>query len=361
MTNPAASSIDRRVIGYWLIACAAMVFVMVMLGGITRLTESGLSMVEWKPLTVLPPLTDDQWQQAFQDYQQYPEFIKKNSWMTVEDFKRIFWLEFIHRLWGRTIGVVFFVPFLWFLVKGKIDRPLAARCGVLFVLGGLQGVLGWYMVSSGLESRPDVSQYRLAAHLVSAFVLYAFIVWLALDQFRAARGDAPAPAAPALVRLGFLMPPAILLVVAAGAFVAGLDAGKIYNTFPLMDGSLTPPDAMSMQPWYMNLFENVGTVQFDHRLLAVSLIALIFRTWAYGRTRALTPRGRWLLNALAAMVLIQAALGITTLLLVVPIPIALAHQTGALILFTLGVCFAHEASGVREASVPKSVAMKPAE
>ena len=281
--------------------------------------------------------------------------------MTVEDFKRIFWLEFIHRLWGRTIGVVFFVPFLWFLVKGKIDRPLAARCGVLFVLGGLQGVLGWYMVSSGLESRPDVSQYRLAAHLVSAFVLYAFIVWLALDQFRAARGDAPAPAAPALVRLGFLMPPAILLVVAAGAFVAGLDAGKIYNTFPLMDGSLTPPDAMSMQPWYMNLFENVGTVQFDHRLLAVSLIALIFRTWAYGRTRALTPRGRWLLNALAAMVLIQAALGITTLLLVVPIPIALAHQTGALILFTLGVCFAHEASGVREASVPKSVAMKPAE
>jgi cytochrome c oxidase assembly protein subunit 15 len=361
MANPAVSSTSRRAIGYWLVACAAMVFVMVMLGGITRLTESGLSMVQWKPLTVLPPLTADQWQQAFHDYQQYPEFIKKNSWMTVDDFKQIFWLEFTHRLWGRTIGVVFFVPFLWFLLIGWIDRPLAARCGVLFVLGGLQGLLGWYMVASGLESRPDVSQYRLAAHLVSAFVLYAFIVWLARDQFRLARGEAPAPASPGLMRLGFLMPPAILLVVAAGAFVAGLDAGKIYNTFPLMDGGITPPDILSLQPWYLNLFENVGTVQFDHRVLAISLVALILGTWAYGLRRPLTPRGRWFLNALAAMVVIQAALGITTLLLVVPIPVALAHQTGALILFTLGVCFAHEASGVREAPIPISIAMKPAE
>ena len=338
-----------------------MVFVMVMLGGATRLTQSGLSMVEWKPLSVLPPLSEAQWEQTFHDYQQYPQFIKENSWMNLDDFKQIYWLEFIHRLWGRAIGAVFFVPFLWFLVKGKVDRPLAGRLAVLFVLGGLQGVLGWYMVSSGLESRPEVSQYRLAAHLVSAFILYAFIVWLALDQFRAARAEAPAPATPGVVKLGFVLPPAILLVVAAGAFVAGLGAGKVYNTFPLMDGGITPPDAMSMQPWYMNFFENIGTVQFDHRVLAMSLVALILGAWAYGRRRTLTTRARWRLNALATMVLIQAALGITTLLLVVPVPIALAHQTGALILFTLGVCFAHEASGVREARIPISAVLKPAE
>jgi cytochrome c oxidase assembly protein subunit 15 len=361
MALPAASFNSRRAIGIWLIACAAMVFVMVMLGGATRLTESGLSMVQWKPLSVLPPLSQDQWNQAFHDYQQYPEFIKKNSWMTVDDFKQIFWLEYIHRLWGRTIGVVFLVPFLWFLFKGAVDKPLAGRLGVLFVLGGLQGALGWFMVASGLESRPDVSQYRLAAHLITALVLYAFMVWLALDQFRTARAEAPAPTTPALVRLGLLLPPAILLVIAAGAFVAGLDAGKVYNTFPLMDGGITPPDALSMNPWYINFFENIGTVQFDHRVLAMTLVALIIGTWVYGRRQPLTPRARWFLNALAVMVLIQAALGITTLLLVVPIPIALAHQTGAVILFTLSLCFAHEASGVAEGRIPISMAMKPAE
>jgi cytochrome c oxidase assembly protein subunit 15 len=196
---------------------------------------------------------------------------------------------------------------------------------------------------------------------VSAFILYSFIIWLALDQFRAARGDSPAPTTPGLVRLGLIVPLATLITVAAGAFVAGLDAGKVYNTFPLMDGRLTPPDAMVMQPWYLNFFENVGTVQFDHRVLAMCMVALILGTWAYGRRQPLTPRGRVFLNALGAMVLVQAALGITTLLLVVPIPIALAHQTGALILFTLGICFAHEAYGVREASVPVALAMKPAE
>jgi cytochrome c oxidase assembly protein subunit 15 len=361
MASLAVPTQSRRAIGYWLIACAAMVFVMVMLGGATRLTESGLSMVHWKPFSVLPPLTEMQWQQAFHDYQQYPEFIKKNSWMELADFKQIYWLEFTHRLWGRLIGVVFFVPFLWFVARRVVDRPLALRLGVLFVLGGLQGALGWYMVSSGLESRPDVSQYRLAAHLVSAFILYAFIVWLALDQFRAARGETPAPATPGLVRLGFIVPAATLVTVAAGAFVAGLDAGKVYNTFPLMDGGFTPPDAMIMHPWYMNFFENIGTVQFDHRVLAMSLVALVLGTWAYARRKPLTPRGRVFMNALGAMVLIQAALGITTLLLVVPIPVALAHQTGALILFTLGICFAHEAAGVREAGVPLALALKPAE
>lgn len=320
--------------------CAVMVAVMVMLGGATRLTESGLSMVHWKPLTVLPPMNDAEWQTAFTDYQASPEFVKKNSWMTVEDFKSIYWLEFTHRLWGRAIGFAVFLPLAWLVARRAIDRPLAGKLGVLLVLGGLQGVLGWYMVASGLVDRPDVSQYRLAAHLISAFILYAFIVWLALDQLEAFR-PGPRVDDPALARFAFVIPPAVLLVVAAGAFVAGLDAGKIYNTFPLMDGGWTPPDGLALQPWYMNLFENVATVQFQHRVLAISLVTLIAALWVYSRSRTLSPRARKLRHALFAMALVQAALGISTLLLVVPIGLALVHQMGALVLFTLSICFAH--------------------
>ncbi len=353
--------VPHRLIASWLIVCAVMVAVMVMLGGATRLTESGLSMVHWKPLTVLPPLNDTEWQTAFQDYQASPEFVKKNSWMAVEDFKSIYWLEFLHRLWGRLIGFAVFVPLVFLVARRAVDRPLAGKLGILLVLGGLQGALGWFMVASGLVDRPDVSQYRLAAHLVSAFVLYGFIVWLALDQLNAAR---PAPRAddPALTRFAFAIPPAILLVVTAGAFVAGLDAGKIYNTFPLMDGGLAPPDGLALSPWYLNLFENVATVQFEHRVLAMSLVALIAGLWFYGRARALGARAHMLRHALLAMALVQATLGISTLLLVVPTPLALIHQMGALVLFTLSVCFAHAVRPVAaQASAPLNFSTNPAE
>lgn len=317
-----------------------MVAVMVMLGGATRLTESGLSMVHWKPLTVLPPMNEAAWQAAFTDYQASPEFVKKNAWMTVEDFKSIYWLEYLHRLWGRAIGFAVFLPLVWLAARRAIDRPLAWKLGVLLVLGGLQGALGWYMVASGLVDRPDVSQYRLAAHLVSAFLLYGFIVWLALDQREAANAAARADD-PRLTRFALAVPPAVLLVVAAGAFVAGLDAGKIYNTFPLMDGQWTPPDGLALQPWYLNLFENIATVQFQHRVLAISLVILIGALWFYGRTRPLTAYAHTLRHGLLVAVLIQAALGISTLLMVVPLGLALIHQMGALVLFTLSVCFAH--------------------
>ena len=185
-----SSPVPHRAIAVWLMVCAVMVAVMVMLGGATRLTESGLSMVHWKPLTVLPPLNAAEWQTAFQDYQASPEFVKKNSWMTVADFQSIYWLEYLHRLWGRVLGLAVFIPLAWLVIRRAIDRPLAAKLGVLVVLGGLQGVLGWYMVASGLVDRPDVSQYRLAAHLVAAFVLFGFIVWLVLDQLDAAKSVA---------------------------------------------------------------------------------------------------------------------------------------------------------------------------
>jgi cytochrome c oxidase assembly protein subunit 15 len=321
-----------------------MVFLMVVLGGATRLTESGLSMVHWKPLHILPPLNDREWAEEFAAYQQFPEYQKKNTWMSVDDFKQIFWLEYTHRLWGRAISVVFFVPFMIFLWRGWVDRPLAWKLAGLFALGGAQGVLGWYMVASGLVDRPDVSQYRLAAHLVTAFVCFGLIIWVALDLFRRAGLWPQASAEPALVRLsrwwlGLTL--FALLVVTSGAFVAGLDAGRGYNTFPLMDGQLIPDDLFAESPWYLNWFENHMTVQFNHRILAMTLTAMIALLWLRSRPHPVAPSTRTTLNALLAMIFVQAGLGILTLLFVVPIPLALAHQTGAQIVFVLVVVATH--------------------
>ena len=349
-------------IAWWLVICAAMVFAMVVLGGATRLTESGLSMVEWKPLTVTPPLNAEAWQAEFQNYQQSPQFKKENSWMTVDDFKGIFWLEYLHRLWGRIIGMVFGLPFLWFLYKRAVDKPMAWKLAGLLVLGGAQGALGWFMVASGLRDRPDVSQYRLAAHLFTALILYALLLWTALDLFRhqhyedrAQQNNAP------LAGLAMGIAAAALLVMVSGAFVAGLDAGLIYNTFPLMDGHLVPPGLYDLSPWYANIFENIMTVQFDHRVLAISLVLLIVVTWTRARALQLTPRARGLMNAVLAMALVQASLGISTLLLVVPVPLALAHQTGALILLTLALCLAHTVRAPAAEAHAQHLHIKPAE
>lgn len=352
----------RRAIAWWLIVCAAMVFAMVMLGGATRLTESGLSMVQWKPLTVTPPLNDAQWLTEFAHYQQSPQFQKENSWMTVDDFKSIYWLEFLHRLWGRIIGIAFAVPFAFFLIKRAVDRTLGWKLAGLFVLGGAQGVLGWFMVASGLVDRPDVSQYRLAAHLLTALVLYVWLIWTALDLFRA---DKPTHGGDhALMPWSIGLIAAAFLVIASGAFVAGLDAGLIYNTFPLMDGRLIPTGLGQLEPWYLNLFENITAVQFQHRVLAVLLVLFTVFVWLRARRFDLSTLARTLTRAVLAMALLQAALGISTLLLGVPIPLALAHQTGALTLLTLALCLAHTVRARSPAVAIKdgaSLSMKPAE
>ena len=353
MTSAAPSS-STHAIARWLVICAAMVFIMVVLGGATRLTESGLSIVEWKPLTLTPPLSDAAWAEEFAAYQGSPQFQKENSWMTVDDFKGIYWLEYLHRLWGRIIGVVFAVPFAWFLYKRAVDRDLAWKLAGLFVLGGAQGALGWFMVASGLVDRPDVSQYRLAAHLLTALVLYAALLWTALDLIylpnsqSAAR--APIPAQRSFARWCGVTAGFVLLVMVSGAFVAGLDAGKIYNTFPLMEGALVPGGLYSLKPWYLSVFEDIKTVQFDHRVLALTLVVMVAVTWARAQRLPLDDRSRKLAHALLAIVIAQASIGISTLLTVVNLELALSHQAVALTLFSLALGLAHAVRGAGRAA-----------
>jgi cytochrome c oxidase assembly protein subunit 15 len=337
------SSTDSRPIAIWLFICAIMIFVMVVLGGVTRLTHSGLSMVEWKPVTgFLPPMTELVWQETFEKYQQYPEFKIKNSDMGLAEFKSIFWLEFIHRIWGRSIGIVFFLPFIFFLLKKKLDRKLIPKLITMFILGGLQGVLGWFMVKSGLSDRPDVSQYRLTAHLIFAFFLYGWILWTALGLLF------PRPHTFKQQSLhtykGFLSALTLLLVLAimSGGFVAGTDAGLIYNTFPLMGDTLLPKDLFVIDPWIKNFFENVVTIQFTHRVLTILIFVSVVGFWFKTLNQELPERTRRALHCLLAAVTLQVTLGISTLLLVVPVPLAASHQAGALVLLTAMLWAKHE-------------------
>jgi len=305
---------------------------MVVLGGVTRLTGSGLSMVDWEPIMgVLPPLSDAEWQETFARYQQYPEYRLKNTHLDVEGFKGIFWLEYFHRLLGRGIGVLFGLPFLYFLLRGQIDRPLAPRLLFLFVLGGLQGLMGWYMVQSGMVDDPHVSQYRLTAHLLLAILIYAYMFWLALDLIR---GRSRVKVRSAWSRRALALTGLVLLTIASGGFVAGLKAGFTYNTFPMMNGQWIPDGILLMEPVWRNFFENITTVQFNHRVLALLTAVLAVGFWAATRRRAAVRGVRFALDLLLAAVVLQISLGITTLLLVVPIPLAAAHQAGAVILLT---------------------------
>ena len=334
-TNPSAS--DRKV-AVWLLICCALVFCMVILGGVTRLTGSGLSMVDWRPVTgILPPLTDDAWQKTFEMYQQSPEFQKVNAHMDVHDFKGIFWLEYLHRLLGRIIGIVFFVPFVYFVWRGYIRRDEWLKYATMFVLGGLQGVLGWYMVKSGLVDRPNVSQYRLTAHLVAAFLIYAYMFWVALSLLFPGAGRKPHP----WYRKSVALTALITLTVISGGFVAGLKAGKIYNTFPKMGQYWIPPDYLALDPWWTNLFDNLGTVQFDHRVLALTTFALIVVFWFRIPKDTLVARAKAGVNAMLHTAILQVALGIATLLLVVPVALAAAHQGVAMLLFTVALSVVH--------------------
>ncbi|MBC8339029.1 MAG: COX15/CtaA family protein [Rhodospirillales bacterium] len=329
----------------WLFSICALIFFMVVLGGVTRLTESGLSMVNWHPVTGwLPPLDAETWEAVFADYRQSPEYHKVNAGMTVDEFKSIFWLEYLHRLMGRMIGIVFFVPMAVFTFKGFIKGALLWKVTGLFVLGALQGVLGWYMVKSGLVDRPDVSQYRLAAHLGLALVIFAAVLWVALGLLKPVP-DVPADGEQVSRRFGraaWALLGLISVTIVSGAFVAGLDAGHVYNTFPLMDGDLIPDGLGDMSPPYLNIFENVMTVQFDHRVLAITVLLSVAVFWWRAGRAGLADSQRLAAQVLGAVVVVQLGLGISTLLLVVPISLAALHQAGAVILLGVNVWLVHE-------------------
>ncbi|MEX2450223.1 MAG: COX15/CtaA family protein [Rhodospirillales bacterium] len=330
----------RKIIGLWLLGICAMVFAMIVLGGLTRLTQSGLSIVEWKPLTGwLPPLSDGHWREVFEKYRATPEYRKLNAGMTLAEFKSIFWLEFIHRVWGRVIGVFVAVPMIFFALKRWLDWRLGLKLVGLFVLGGLQGVLGWFMVKSGLVDDPRVSPYRLTAHLGLALVIYGLAFWWALDLLRP---DRRAGGSPTVRRASVGLSALILTTILSGGFVAGNDAGLTYNTFPLMDGRWVPPGLFELSPLYRNFFENIVTVQFDHRVLAMTTFCLVILFWAGARGRIAPMGTRRLLDGLVVAVLLQVSLGITTLLLAVPVLPAVLHQAVAIWVFTLSLWLNHD-------------------
>jgi len=338
--RPTPGQPSGRAVALWLFACAAMVLTMVVIGGVTRLTGSGLSMVEWRPVYgFLPPLSGEAWQRVFDLYRATPQYLEVNAGMTLEAFRGIFWWEYFHRLWGRVIGLVFFVPFLWFLITGRVRGKLIFKLLGLFILGGAQGALGWYMVKSGLVDVPEVSQYRLTAHLSLAFLIYGLLIWTGLSLFypqRMSIGDARHRQTRHMALIALVL---IAGTIVSGAFVAGTDAGMIFNTFPLMEGHLIPPG------YFQTLvapFEDHATIQFNHRILALSSFALVVAVWWHSRWLALVPRARRAANILIAAALLQVALGISTLLLVVPIHLAACHQAGAMILFTAIIWFAFE-------------------
>lgn len=326
---------SNAAVAWWLFACCAMVFLTMVVGGVTRLTHSGLSIVEWKPLIgALPPLSHADWLELFAKYQQTPEFIKRNHDMTLDGFQFIFWWEWVHRLLGRLIGVVFFLPYLWFLLRGRLRGALAAKVFGFFILGGLQGAMGWYMVKSGLVDDPRVSQYRLAAHLGLAFLIFGLMGWtgLGLLQERSATGALQARRQSTL-RLGNTLVALVFVMVLSGALVAGIHAGLAYNSFPLMNGDFVPPEIFMVDPLWLNFFTNMATVQFDHRMIAWLLMGLI--PWYSWRIWHESPDARPAAMLLTLWLAAQVSLGIATLLLRVPVGLAATHQAGAMVLFGL--------------------------
>jgi cytochrome c oxidase assembly protein subunit 15 len=324
---------DRRRVAGWLFLCAALAFAVVLVGGVTRLTRSGLSIVEWQPLVgALPPLSQADWEALFAKYRETPEFRLVNFDMTLEGFKRIFWWEYVHRLLARLIGVVFLLPYLYFLLKRKLDRPLAWQLAGIFLLGALQGAMGWYMVKSGLVDDPKVNPVRLTVHLGLALAIFSAEFWLALQLISRRQNFDP---------LAVWLPIIVFVMALSGGMVAGLRAGYAYNTFPLMNGQFVPPEAMLLEPWWRNFLYNMATVQFVHRAFFWLVLVLIGIAWWRSRH---TLHGRLLLLAF----LVQAGLGIATLLAGVPIALGALHQGGAVLLLGAALWHAHASEkGVR--------------
>ena len=338
MNDMNESGSQNRAVAIWLLICCGLVFAMVVLGGFTRLTGSGLSMVDWRPLMGwLPPFSDAEWQRVFELYQQSPEFLKVNSHMDVDAFKGIFWLEFLHRLLGRTIGIVFLLPFVFFVFNDYIKIAEWPKYLLMFILGGMQGVLGWYMVKSGLVDMPHVSQYRLTAHLVAAFIIYAYMFWVAMSLLFPTDSNNKHPWYGKSLALTILT----AVTIISGGFVAGLKAGKIYNTFPMMGDYWVPPGTMALEPFWRNFFDNMTTVQFDHRVLAITTLFVVIGFWFKARKADLPTRSRPAVNALLHTAVLQVVLGITTLLLSVPVILGATHQAVAMLLFTVSLYILH--------------------
>jgi len=325
---------SNQAISRWLYLGCLLIALLVTVGGVTRLTGSGLSITEWNVLMgTLPPLDAQAWQELWQKYQATPQYQQVNAHFTLEQFKTIFWWEYVHRLLARTLGVVFLVPFVWFLVRGAFDRALRNRVILIFGLGAFQGLLGWLMVASGLVDRPSVSHYRLAAHLLTALLTFSVTLWTAMETDRRTDGltDRSAPLWRPLAAFTVLL----VLQITYGAFVAGLKAGGIYNTFPLMGGSFFPPGGGSLTPWIRNLFENPATVQFIHRLLGITLLGCGLVLWRALR-RAGQPRAG---DLLGGAVLLQFSLGVATILRWPASPVfwGAVHQAGAVLLLAATV------------------------
>ena len=327
----------NRQIAWWLIICAAVIFGMILLGGVTRLTDSGLSMVDWKPIRgVIPPITQADWQAMFLKYQQFPEYQKTNFNMTLEQFKPIFMYEYLHRMLGRFIGIIFVLPFLFFYFTKRIVPGLTPRLLVMLVLGGSQGVLGWYMVKSGLVDNPHVSQYRLTAHLGMAVFIYGFIVWTVLDLL------APVASQPKhLKRFAYSLSGLIFLMILSGGLVAGTRAGIPYPTWPLMGDSFIPPGLYSLQPFWLSAFEDMLTIQFNHRMFAYLIVGLGC-TFAYQALKSdLQGSLKVGIYCFIGLLFLQVSLGISTLIFYIPVPIAAAHQVCAVALLSASLFVSH--------------------
>jgi len=331
---------STRPVLIWLIIGCVMIAMMVAIGGITRLTNSGLSMVEWKLfMGAVPPLNEQAWQETFEKYQSHPEYKILNQDMDLQGFKSIFFWEYLHRTWGRLMGIVFIIPFLLFLYQKKIKGELLKRSLVILVGGAVVGGLGWFMVLSGLKDRPDVSHYRLAIHLVAAFSLFGLVLWTALDISRRTIED---PRSKRQSRIGMWALILVYVQIIYGAFVAGLDAGGIYNTWPLMNGSFVPENTFSLQPFWKNLVEHRDGVQFIHRNFAY-LVAIVVVVAAYKGFKKFASNRMIRIASfiMAATLLIQFLLGIMTLLMHVPVSLGVAHQIGALLLLAAVLNWLH--------------------
>ena len=321
----------NKYVVYWLLTGCALIFIMVLVGGITRLTHSGLSISDYKLIHgTLPPMNEQEWQEAFDLYKQYPEYQKLNTHFDLQDFKDIYFWEWLHRVIGRFIGIVFIVPFFFFLITKKLDRPTIKKAIILLLLGGFQGFLGWYMVKSGLVDRPDVSHFRLAAHLTTAFITFAYSLWVALDLIYPEKKEVDKKLRN-LIRFGLAI---LLLQIIWGAFVAGLDAGFIHNHWPLMsDGKLIHETVyIEQQPVIKNFFEGKSGVQFVHRYLAYVVVGIIAFIWFKTGQSVRTPLQEQGLKVLLGLVFLQFLLGVLTLIYAVPLWLGIAHQIGAFFL-----------------------------
>lgn len=337
MELPDKRSRDRKV-ATWLLLCCGLVFAMVVLGGVTRLSGSGLSMAEWRPIMgTLPPLSDAEWQRVFEIYKQTPEFHKVNSHMDVHDFKGIFWLEYLHRLLGRLLGLVFLLPLVYFVARKYIAWRQLPWYLLMFGLGGLQAVIGKIMVASGQVDAPQVSHYKLTAHLSAAFLVFALMFWRAQSLrhgFPAGRPHSWYPRTLALTAL-------VAVTIVSGGFVAGLDAGLIYNTFPKMGDHWIPPGLMALEPAWRNVFDNLTTVQFDHRVLAITTFVLIAAYWLRARGARFPAPARLGASAMLGFAALQVVLGILTVVYAVPTTLAVSHQANALLLLTAVLYLLH--------------------